>query len=74
VTEPVINAFDRDSQTWRKLKKHLDDRIAALRIQNDGAHDAVKTADIRGAIRFAKELLALGNPPPVIAGDDKRFD
>lgn len=56
---------DRQSQAWRKLEEHLKQKLQNLRGQNDGEElDPIKTAFLRGQIKFTKGLLALGNEEP----------
>jgi hypothetical protein len=61
---------DLQSATWRKLEAHLNERLTALRAQNDGDLDAIATARIRGRIGAVREILALANAGPVQAEPD----
>jgi hypothetical protein len=54
---------ERLSPLWRKLVKHMDGKLADLRASNDGEHDALATAKLRGRIAALKELLALDAEP-----------
>lgn len=70
MSEPVLDASDLKTVTWRKIKKHLDARIAALREKNDNPlHGADKTALIRGQIKELRNLAALGTAPQTDADD-----
>lgn len=52
------------SELWLRLSKHLEQRIASLRAQNDGDLDERKTAELRGRIAEAKALQSLGREIP----------
>ena len=57
--EPKI---DFNSPTWRYIQKFVTSELQAARESNDTPHhDEVKTANIRGKIRFCKDLLELNN-------------
>jgi hypothetical protein len=47
------------SAVWLKLEAHLNERLSALRTNNDGDLTPEQTAKTRGRIAFAKEILAL---------------
>jgi hypothetical protein len=51
---------DRQSETWAKISQYLTDRLQTLREKNDGTHDAIQTAQLRGEIGECKKLLAFG--------------
>lgn len=57
----TLTQSDKHSPLWARLKKHLDAELAIAREQNDSPLDADKTAALRGRIRLAKELIALGD-------------
>jgi len=59
----VLTHDERLSPLWRKLVKHMDGKLADLRASNDGDHDALATAKLRGRIAVLKELLALDAEP-----------
>lgn len=66
--DKIIESFkltdnERNSALWDKLFKHLQDRLSALRIRNDGQLDTVETAEVRGAIKEVKRLMRLNEPP-----------
>ena len=52
---------DFRTDTWRRLTKHLEDRLQALRQSNDTPSSETATATIRGKIAMVKELLALSS-------------
>jgi hypothetical protein len=61
----ALRESDKVSDTWRVLRRHLEDRLQHWRVQNEGDLDAVRTAHNRGRIAVLKELIALDqNPPP----------
>ena len=55
-----LTVSERDSSLWHTLTKYAEDRIQQLRLRNDGPHDAIVTADMRGRIQELKAFLALG--------------
>ena len=57
--ETTLKIEDFHSQTWKRLSQHVDERIDELRKLNDGPHDPVQTALIRGGIKELKKILAL---------------
>lgn len=81
----MLENHERQTAVWIKLRDHMAQRLVDLRSKNDGPHDEVNTANLRGRIAQLKELLALGNPPesahggvtqaaPGGAGGDTGFD
>lgn len=54
---------ERHGQLWRDLMRHLEDRLAELRQQNDATLDDRATATLRGRIAEVKSLLSLDKPP-----------
>lgn len=58
------------SAVWIKLREHLQDRLTAMRCQNDGELDPIATARLRGRIAAIKEILALGQPTPDAESQD----
>jgi hypothetical protein len=64
IPEPkLLDANDRASLAWRKLKAHLEQRLQALRVKNDNDLDPISTAHTRGLIKGVKDMLALGESP-----------
>jgi hypothetical protein len=55
-----LTAEDLMSGTWRRLQKHLNERLAMLRMRNDSEMSDHETAKVRGQIAEIKALLALG--------------
>ncbi len=49
----------RQSAAWFVLKRYFERELDALRRRNDGALDAIQTAELRGQIKVFKRLLAL---------------
>ena len=52
---------EQRSTVWLKISAYLTTRIEEHRTKNDADLDAVKTANLRGRIAEAQNLLALGN-------------
>jgi hypothetical protein len=69
----VLTPQDRQSAVWKKIAAHLDERLAALRVKNDGPHDAIQTAKIRGAIAEVIALQKLDSDPVVIENESAKF-
>lgn len=57
--EPLLNEFDKQSALWKKLRKHVEERLAAMRARNDSNKDETETARLRGRIAECKRLLSL---------------
>lgn len=53
------------SPLWVKLKRHLEQRLAQLRQDNDGELSPEATAKIRGKIAAIKECLELETEFPM---------
>lgn len=57
-----LRAEDFRTETWKRLTKHLQERLQDLRESNDApSFDAERTALIRGQIKAVKEILDLAN-------------
>lgn len=54
-----ISPADRESAVWQRLRAHYTDRLAVLRVMNDGDNDEIATARLRGRIAEIKYLLDL---------------
>jgi hypothetical protein len=54
---------ERTSPLWKSLERHMQERIAELRVCNDATLSPERTEKLRGRIEQLKELLALGNEP-----------
>lgn len=63
----LLNAAEKQTALWAKIKAHLEAKLETCRKQNDGDADAVQTAKMRGRILEIKSFLALENPPPSLA-------
>lgn len=57
-----LNELERQSAAWLKLEKYTEERLTALRQQNDGDLDPLATSRLRGRIAMCKEILDLGRP------------
>lgn len=71
--ERDVSFFDTDwmSPTWQRLRAHIEQRIAILRMQNDDpTKDAAQTAALRGQIKELKSLLRLPESAPAKPADD----
>ncbi len=56
----ILRREDFRSESWKRLTKHLQERLQQLRESNDApSFDAEKTALIRGQIKMVKEILDL---------------
>lgn len=56
-----LKPHEKQSALWQKLQQHLESRLDIQRKKNDGNHDLVNTAKIRGRIAEIKSLLSLGD-------------
>ena len=63
MAEFQLTLSERNSALWLRLKQHLEDELALLRVQNDDDRDPVATAHLRGEIARIKTLLALDSEP-----------
>lgn len=57
----LLTEAEKHSVTWRKLCAHIEARIDAHRKRNDGDLTPEETAQMRGRIKEAKAILALGD-------------
>jgi len=57
-----LENVDINSSTWIKIKDHLNERLNALRLQNDGDKTPDETSKLRGRIAELKMFLAIGEP------------
>lgn len=55
----VLFPEDINSSTWRRLKAHVEQRLALYREMNDKEQSESQTAMQRGRIAMLKEILAL---------------
>ncbi len=75
--EPPEFTLDRNdvaSVVWAKLSKHIESKIARLRVRNDANIGPDDTAMIRGEIKGLKNLLALAQPDPAVVAVDAEQD
>ena len=54
-----LTSQERASPLWQKLHAHFEEKLAALRKQNDAPLDPVKTAGVRAEIAVYKALSSL---------------
>lgn len=54
-----INTYD---DTWATVSQALNERIEQLRTDLESDLDPEETAEVRGKIRMAREILALPEP------------
>lgn len=73
MTEPVLDLNDRSGAVWKKIKDHLEARLAKLRERNDKAMPDEATRMLRGRIAEVKDLLSLGTDKPRIESEDTLF-
>ncbi len=53
---------ERESHLWQKLKAHYEERLAALRMQNDAMQPEPWRAHLIGQIAEVKAFLQLDKP------------
>lgn len=58
-----LTSLDKNSATWVRLSRYMEERIMQLRIQNDGDKNELETAKLRGRIAELKGLLWLDVQP-----------
>ena len=66
-----LTAHDKASSLWLRLRAHLEDRLAATRARNDATLTEQDTATLRGEIRCLKQLMRLGDDPPMTGEDEQ---
>lgn len=57
---------DFESQLWKKISTHLDQRLNSLRVQNDAETSQTETSHLRGRIAEIKLIQGLSKPKPII--------
>ena len=62
---PRLTTAEANSGLWQELSKHITERLAEKRRENDHDKDAIKTAHLRGFIAACKEILELAEKPPL---------
>jgi hypothetical protein len=60
----ALTPDERRSTLWLKLSAYFDERIQALRVQNDAAQPEISTAQLRGQIAALQALKALNVDRP----------
>lgn len=66
-----LERHEKDSSTWQKVDAYLNERLAALRGNNDGDLDPIQTALLRGRIRELKALADLSkDDQPLVTMDE----
>lgn len=66
-----LNADDRQSPVWKKIREYCDDEIAQHRVNLESDQEPGKTAIIRGQIRSLKKLLAIGSAVTTGGNEDE---
>ena len=56
----LLTIEEKRSPLWRRLEEYLDERLIALRKENDGDRSELDTAKLRGRIAEVKSMIALG--------------
>lgn len=59
-------AADWDTKTWEKIKRHCEEQLVALRVQNDHKMAEDDRNFLVGRIFQLKVILALDKPRPVV--------
>lgn len=70
--EPVLTSDEAASPLWKKIKAHVEARLAGVRAKNDKTQPMDKTEQLRGRIAELKYLAALDRPAPQMEADDGR--
>jgi hypothetical protein len=65
-----LTPIEAQSAAWLRLRDYMNERLHALRCQNDGDLTMEQTIKLRGRAAQLKELLALGQPGPEQAEAD----
>lgn len=66
MSEPVLTRAELQGPVWKKLEKHMQDRLDAHRQKNDGDLPTEKTAKLRGQIAELKALLNIARETTVL--------
>lgn len=61
-----LSRDEKSSRLFTRLMEHWEDRLQSLRLQNDGDHDPVSSAKLRGRIAELKLNLSLDKELPEI--------
>lgn len=66
-----LERHELDSSTWQKVEAYINERLSALRGNNDGDLDQIQTALLRGRIRELKALADLAkDDQPLVTMDE----
>ena len=65
-----LTNFERDTPLWKKLERHLLDRVEEARRRIEADLNDIETAKLRGRILELKALLAQANPDPAEEDSD----
>lgn len=74
MAEAFLSPIERNSSTWVKIKRHLEERLASLRERNEKHHDDRKTAQLRSSIAEVRHLMSLGDALPTPPPEDEFKD
>ena len=66
-----LSDADKTTGVWLRLKTHLTDRLALLRLRNDGPLSEIETAATRGEIKAIRQIIALDAAALVTATEDE---
>lgn len=62
---------ERISPLWTKLKDRFETMLQTRRAKNDNPKlTEAETAALRGEINLLNAIIKLGNPPPILDGND----
>lgn len=56
----LLKDSDKSSETWGRLRRHLESRIEYLRLKLEAESSEAQTSNLRGRIAEIRNLLALG--------------
>lgn len=66
-----LDPFERDSALWKRLEKHMNERLEVCRRKNDSRNlSELDTAYLRGEINQLKSFLALAHPSPDLTNSE----
>jgi len=71
MTEPILDEYDIQTNVWRKIVAHFEERLKAHDRKNRGTKPEQETAKLRGRIAEAEYILALGKPKPNTEFEDR---
>ena len=66
MTELELSDGERSHPIWARIKAHLVNQLARLRVRNDAPADERDTAALRGRIAATKAFIALGDDKPIL--------